>query len=40
MKKIELEQDWFLLLEELQKSGVSKEQFKDFLESKKTENKK
>jgi len=32
-----LDKDWLLLLEELKKAGISKEQFKEFLESKKTE---
>ncbi|MGG2091790.1 hypothetical protein AB1283_03520 [Bacillus sp. S13(2024)] len=37
MKNIKLDKDWILLIEELQKAGISKEEFKAFLELKKTE---
>lgn len=37
MKKMKLEKDWLLLLEELKKAGISKEEFKAFLELKKAE---
>lgn len=34
---INLDKDWMRLLEDLQKAGISKEEFKAFLELKKTE---
>lgn len=37
MKHIKLDENWLLLVKELMESGLSKEQFKEFLESKKTE---
>jgi len=37
MKNIESDKDWILLLEELQRAGISKEEFKAFLELKKAE---
>ena len=37
MKHIKLDENWLQLVKELMESGLSKEQFKEFLESKKTE---
>jgi len=37
MKEIKLDKDWLLLLEDLKKAGISKEEFKAFLELKKAE---
>jgi hypothetical protein len=37
MKQIKLDENWLLLVKELMESGMSKEQFKEFLELKKTE---